>query len=382
MFAASSQPAGLRPQGPARSVLTALLAGVLLVLSACQGGGASDETSDAGTGVDLAPLSSLTPQDPFAIEGPSTAALSDRSVEPITEKAEPQLPVTVTSELTTGTSEVTVDDTSRIVAFDISGSLSSTIWGLGMGDRLVGRDQAASFPGNDDVEVVTSGGHAINVESVLALRPTVVLTDGSIGPRDVVEQIADAGVPLVVIPRAASFEGAAQQARDVGAALGLADEGELLAERILSEIEEVSATIDDHLVPAEGERLRMAFLYLRGDSGVYFLFGPGSGADDLVQRLGGVDVGTDQGWREYTPLTDEAIVAADPDLLLVMTKGLESAGGVDGLLSSKPALALTTAGQKRRIVDMADTDVLSFGPRSAGVLDALARAVYAPGEDS
>jgi iron complex transport system substrate-binding protein len=32
----------------------------------------------------------------------------------------------------------------------------------------------------------------------------------------------------------------------------------------------------------------------------------------------------------------------------------------------------------RRIVDMSDYVVLSFGPRTAGVLDALARAVYAP----
>jgi iron complex transport system substrate-binding protein len=78
------------------------------------------------------------------------------------------------------------------------------------------------------------------------------------------------------------------------------------------------------------------------------------------------------------PMTDEALVAADPDLVLVMTDGLASAGGVDGLLASKPALALTTAGQNRRFVDMADGVVLGFGPRSASVLDALARAVYAP----
>lgn len=371
-----------KPRHRGRLSLLALVASLSLALGACQAGSAERSGPGEGTGAELAPLSSLTPGDPRSIEGPSTAALADRSVHPIAEDPQPELPVTVTSELTTGTAEVTVDDASRIVAFDISGSLASTVFGLGMGDQLVGRDQAASFPGIDDVEVVTSGGHAINVESVLALRPTVVLTDGSIGPRDVVEQIADAGIPLVVVPRAASFDGAAQQARDVGNALGLPAEGEQLAERITGEIEEVSTTVDEHLRPADDDRLRMAFLYVRGDSGVYYLFGPGSGADELVARLGGVDVGTDQGWREYTPLTDEAIVAADPDVLLVMTKGLESAGGVDGLLASKPALALTTAGQKRRIVDMADTDVLSFGPRSALVLDALARALYAPDEAS
>jgi iron complex transport system substrate-binding protein len=78
------------------------------------------------------------------------------------------------------------------------------------------------------------------------------------------------------------------------------------------------------------------------------------------------------------PMTDEAIIAANPDLILVMTDGIASAGGIDGLLAAKPAIALTAAGQNQRFVDMADGDILSFGPRTAAVLDALARAVYAP----
>ena len=67
-----------------------------------------------------------------------------------------------------------------------------------------------------------------------------------------------------------------------------------------------------------------------------------------------------------------------PDLLLVMTKGLESSGGVDGLLEAQPAIAQTPAGENRRIVDMSDSQILSFGPMTADVLEALAVAIYAP----
>lgn len=72
----------------------------------------------------------------------------------------------------------------------------------------------------------------------------------------------------------------------------------------------------------------------------------------------------------------ESVLALRPTL--VMGDGIESAGGIDGLLQAKPAIALTAAGQNRRFVDMADGGILSFGPRSAAILDALARAVYAP----
>ena len=120
------------------------------------------------------------------------------------------------------------------------------------------------------------------------------------------------------------------------------------------------------------------FLYLRGNSGIYYLFGEESGADVLITALGGVDVAAEIGLDGMRPMTDEAMVAANPDLILVMTDGIASVGGVDGLLESKPAIALTSAGQHRRFVDMADGDILSFGPRTAAVLDALARAIYAP----
>jgi iron complex transport system substrate-binding protein len=81
-------------------------------------------------------------------------------------------------------------------------------------------------------------------------------------------------------------------------------------------------------------------------------------------------------------MTDEAMVAANPDLILVMTNGLASVGGVSGLLEARPAVALTQAGKNQRFVEMDDGEILSFGPRTVTVLDALARAIYAPASGS
>jgi iron complex transport system substrate-binding protein len=317
--------------------------------------------------------------DPRALTGPATAELTDRDVEVVDPNPVQQLPATVTSRERTGDRQVTVTDTSRIVAMNISGSIAATVWALGFGQDIVGRDVAADFPGMADVPVVTKDGHTINVEAVLDLDPTLVITDGSIGPLDVVTQLRDAGVALVFVDDDSSFEGAGTLARQVAAALGAPEAGEALADRVADEVAAVRDEVAP-LVPAEpDDRIRMVFLYLRGTAGVYYLFGHGTGADDLIDALGGVDIASELGWGELTPLTDEAIVKADPDLILVMIDGLASVGGIDGLLDSHPAIALTSAGQHRRIIDMADGDVLSFGPRSAEVLAALAAAVYSPG---
>jgi len=81
-------------------------------------------------------------------------------------------------------------------------------------------------------------------------------------------------------------------------------------------------------------------------------------------------------------MTDEALVAANPDLILTMSGGLESVDRVVGLLAEKPAIGVTAAGEHERIADMEDGLILSFGPRSSDVLDALARAIYAPDSDN
>jgi iron complex transport system substrate-binding protein len=160
--------------------------------------------------------------------------------------------------------------------------------------------------------------------------------------------------------------------------LGLQDEGTKLAERTAQRVAATETMIAQVAPQEQGDRLRMAFLYLRGSAGVYYLFGQGSGTDSLITALGGIDVATEVGWEGMQPVTDEGLVAMNPDLILVMTRGLESVGGVDGLLSKLPAVAATPAGQKRRIVDMDDTQILAFGPGSPEVLNALAVAIYAP----
>lgn len=361
---------------PALARSVAALAAVL-ALAACT---AAPTAAPSGSPVvdDARPLAELELHaDPSDVVGPATAVLADAAIDPIATDAAPALPVTVASADRGGDRDVEIADVSRILAVDIAGSIAATVWGLGLGDRLVGRDVSTTFAGAADLPVVTSGGHAINAEAVLAQRPTVILTDGTVGPRDVLEQLRQAGVAVVFLENEPSFEGAAQLARDVATALGVPDAGERLAERITAEVDATRAEIAAILPDDPALRPRIVFLYLRGGSGVYYLFGKGSGADHLIEALGGVDVASETGWAGERPMTDEALIAADPDVILTMTGGIDSVGGVDGLLAAKPAVALTHAGQNRRIVDMADGDVLSFGPRSARVLDALARAVYA-----
>ncbi|PJJ61967.1 heme/hemin ABC transporter substrate-binding protein [Compostimonas suwonensis] len=358
------------------SALVAVAASILL--SACSPQATQPEHTAANAGRQI-PLGDLTVlDDPKSFVGPSTAVLQDAAVTPLVSDTAQTLPATVVSHDRDGDHPVTVADTSRVLGLDMSGSIAATIFGLGFGDSVVGRDVSTTFPGTEDLPLVTSGGHSVNAEGVVALKPSLVITDGTIGPLDVMLQLRDAGIDVVYVQNEPSIEGVGELARQVGAALGAPQAGEELAGTLQQQIDDKIAEIAAIVPTDPADRLRMVFLYLRGSSGIYYLFGEESGADVLIDALGGIDVAKEIGWDGMKPMTDEALVAADPDLILVMTDGLESAGGVDGLIETKPAIGITTAGVNKRFVDMADGDILSFGPRTPAVLDALARAIYAP----
>jgi iron complex transport system substrate-binding protein len=366
---------------PFTAVVLALVSA--LALSACGMTLAPPSETGVVTGPAPEPTAAALPlteldvlADPGSYVGPSTATLAIPSLDAPGSAPAQSMPVTVTSHDRDGDREVTITDASRVVAVDLAGSIADTMWALGLDGNLVGRDVAASFPGSQDVPVVTGASHSVTPEAILALEPTLVLTDGSVGPREALEQLRDVGITVVFLENTPSFDGASQLARDVAAALGAADAGADLADRLATAVGDVQGQIAK-ILPST-EPLRMMFLYLRGTAGVYYLFGEGSGADELIAGLGGVDVASDMGVVGTRPLTDEAMLTADPDVILVMTSGLESVGGAEGLIAAWPAIALTGAGEHQRIVNMEDTQVLSFGPRSAAVLDALARAVYAP----
>lgn len=287
---------------------------------------------------------------------------------PVVQKAPtPRLPVTVTS---TDGRQVTVSDLSRVVALSLSGTLAEIVVDLGLGGHLVGRDVSSTFAQTRALPVVTQA-HQLNAEAILALDPSLVLTDSSMGPPQALVALRRSGVPVVLVPEAWSLEQVYPRITAVAKALGVPEVGTRLAGRTRAD---VAAAVNE--LPPFASPPRLAFLYLRGSVGVFLMAGRGSGADSLFRAIGAVDAGTEIGLEKFRPLTSEGLVRARPDVLVVMAKGLASVGGEAGLLKVA-GVAQTSAGQHRRIVSIDDSSVLSFGPRTGQVVQELAESVAA-----
>ena len=253
----------------------------------------------------------------------------------------------------------------RIVA--LANGAAELIAAMGYEESLVGRDIASTTTELTDVPIVTSG-HQVIPETIIVLQPTLVIIDDATGPSSAITKLEKAGIRIVSISQSWNLAELVSKIEQIGNALGAPQS----AVRLKSALTE---SITGNLVEASAadKELKIAFLYLRGTSSIYLVGGKGSGADYLIEATGAIDVGAQKLSKPFTPLTAETMAQLNPELILVMIGGLESVGGVSGLVEL-PGIAQTPAGKNRQIVAVDDSLLLSFGPRTPSLISELATA--------
>lgn len=257
--------------------------------------------------------------------------------------------------------ESTITDTSRIVT--LSGDLTEFAFALGLGGSVVATDITTVEPPEAADLPKVGVGRFLNAEAVLRYEPTLVLADTQTSPPTAIEQIRGAGVPVVVFDVPTTFEALYDKIAQVGRALDVPAEAAILAEEIRADIDDALASVGVSPAP------RVAYLYTRGPD-VMLLFGEGMTTTALIRGAGGVDAGADIGIDGTVDVTPEALVTAQPDVIITNSEGFPGFGGRDGFLES-PGVAQTPAGMAGRVLDYPEGDFLTFGPRVAASLRAL-----------
>ena len=258
--------------------------------------------------------------------------------------------------------ESTIIDVSRIVT--LSGDLTEFVFELGLGDAVVATDLTTVEPPEAVPLPKVGVGRFLNAEAVLRYEPTLVLADTQTSPPSSIEQIRSAGVPVVVYDVPTTFDTLYDKIDQIGVVLGVSAAAEALATRIAGEVDAAFGA-----APARLSSPRVAYLYTRGPD-VMLLFGEGMTTTALIRGAGGIDAGADIGVDGTIDVTPEALVAAQPDVIVVNSEGLAAFGGMDGFLAA-PGVAQTPAGMAGRILDDPEGDFLTFGPRVAASLRAL-----------
>lgn len=250
----------------------------------------------------------------------------------------------------------------RIVS--LNGTVTEILCGLGLQGQIVGTDVTSTFPA--DMAKTPKVGHNRNIgaEAVLALRPTIIVgtrTNGGMDVKpEVIEQFKSAGTKTVFYEQDYSIAGAKKLIADVAATFGLTAKATPLLRKIDADLAKVHK-------PARPQKV--LFVYARG-AGTLMVAGRNTPVETMIELAGGTNAAT--GFDNFKPLTAESLIAANPDVLLLFNSGLESLGGIDGLLKI-PGVAQTNAGRNRKVVEMDGQLLTGFSPRLGLAVQELSR---------
>lgn len=261
--------------------------------------------------------------------------------------------------------EIKPVDTSRLVT--VGGAVTEIVFALGYGDKVIARDITSFYP--DAVNQLPSVGYmrSLSPEGVLSVNPSAILLIQGSGPKETIDVLSKASVPLVFIPEGYDRDGLVAKIKAVGKALGADAKADELAAKVAADVD---TAVTDAGKIEEAKRKRVLFV-MTVQNGKIMAAGEHTAAHGIIALAGGINATSD--FHGYKPLNDEAVINARPDVILLMDTGAQTVSEAD--LLANPAVALTPAGQARKVIRLGGSALL-FGPRTGDAIRKVYETLY------
>lgn len=257
--------------------------------------------------------------------------------------------------------------TDRVVC--VSKQINEFIYELGAESHLVARDLTSIYP--SQIQNLPSVGYhrALSAEGIISMRPTVVLTDGNVGPDPVLAQIRSVGIPVETLEPGATPEAAEQLMLQLGSYFHREQAAEAIVARWKSQLAQVG-----HYDGAG--RPRVLFVHFGQIGNSYLGLTRGGPADRILEWAGGVNALDEVGGMAH--LTPEIIARAAPDIIIATDVGFDRYGSAEKF-RELPGVALTPAGKSLRIHRIFETEIMYFGPRTPASIEKIAAWLHPHG---
>jgi iron complex transport system substrate-binding protein len=296
----------------------------------------------------LAPTSVAT--QPPATEQP-TAALQPTAA-----------PITLTDGL--GRTVTLPGPAQRVVS--LAASNTETLYAVGAGAQVVGRDEASDYPEAVKSLPTVGGWSGFSSESIVALQPDLVLA-GGINPPELVASLEQLGLTVYLLPNPVTLEEMYVNLEKVGALTGHEADAATLVESLKGRVAAVDARI------ATVNTKPSVYYELDATDPVKpYTAGPGTFVDLLIQRAGGVNFGS-QLQSQWAQISLEQLVVSNPDLIIL---GDSAYGETPEKVAARPGWETLAAVKDANIFPFDDNLVSRPGPRLVDGLEALAKLLH------
>lgn len=260
----------------------------------------------------------------------------------------------------------------RIVS--LNGTITELLYEFELEDNIVGVDITSTYP--KAAKSITNLGHSsqLNTEAILALKPNLILMDEKMAKNKALSGLDASGIKIQTIKIPSSLEGALEVAKQLKTILNKELETTALEAKIVENKQKLET-----LLAAKTETPKVLFIYARGAQAM-MVAGKNTFAESVIRLAGGNPIV--QEFESFKPLTPEALLQYQPEVILMFDSGLASLSdepndksGEEQLLGI-PGILQTPAGKNRRIISMEGLYLSGFGPRSSDAILELATELH------
>lgn len=248
----------------------------------------------------------------------------------------------------------------------VSKQINEFVFDIHAESVLVARDLTSIYP--PQITKLTSVGYhrALSAEGIISMRPTMLLTDGNLGPDAVIQQVKKVGIPVVIMTPGSTQD----SAQLLMTRLGQQFHHEHDADSVIAKWNsDMAAALADTVKWAALPKPRVMFMHMGQVVNNYLALKRGTPADQLVRWAGGENaVDSVGGMMRLTP---ELIAKAAPDIIIATDVGFDRLGSAEKF-AEMPGVAETPAGRSHRIYRIDETEIMYFGPRTAASLKKIA----------
>ena len=257
----------------------------------------------------------------------------------------------------------------RIVT--LSSAITETVFALGLGSHIVATDVTSISPQAAADLPRVSQNRSVSAEGIMAFQPDIVLAPEKDVPAAVVQHLRQSGITFIALRQMFSEKGAYRFIQEIANALDVPEEGKAVVYRTKTAMQRVNTLVQEQTVGKN--KPKVLFIYARG-AGAMSVSGKGSSLDALIELSGGRNAV--QEFADFKPYTTEALVNANPDIILMFDFGVSSLGGKKAILKM-PGMRLTNAGKRERILVMNPSLLVNFSTRLPEAVGLLHRELMA-----
>jgi iron complex transport system substrate-binding protein len=274
-----------------------------------------------------------------------------------------QFPVTITDD---ANQEVTLEEEPETIV-SIQASNTEIAFALGLGDKIIGVSDYDNYP-KEALEIQKVGAQDINAELVLSLLPDMALvTDYHYKTHpDVLQKFEEAGIDVIVVGGATSFEDTYSNIEMIGAATGSKSK----AEEIISDMKERLQVIKDKATAANVDKKKVWVEVSPAPD--IFTTGKNTFMHEMLESIQAVNAAGDQeGWVK---MTEEEIVKLNPEVIIT-TYGFREDDPKAGVLN-REGWSEVPAIKSGNVFDVDSDTVTRPGPRLIEGVETLAELIY------